>query len=200
MANKATFLSITFSGLPELQLLIQRQKQQLLINIEAAIYDTVLYGIAQIAKDTPVDKGRLRGSIGGELSAAAGISAEGSDFEAGKRKSLTKVIPRRGQVIAGRIGTNVEYALPVEYGHAIKGPSKLTRKQLAFLFATGKLTMDAAGNVVLNYVRKTSGKTKGRGMFRKNAPLIRRYFDQAMTRAVSNAMQLKPYVEGGPIA
>lgn len=200
MANKATFLSIKFTGLPELKLLLLRQKQQLLFNIEAAVRDTVLYGIALIAKDTPVDTGRLRGSIGGELSELAGVSSEGPDFEAGKRKSLTRLNMRKGHVFAGRIGTNVEYALAVEYGHTVKGPSKLNRKQLAYLFATGKLTKDSAGNVVLNYVRKTSGRSKGRGMFRKNAPLIRRYFNQAMARAVNHALQLKPYVEGGPRA
>ncbi|HBX22675.1 MAG TPA: HK97 gp10 family phage protein [Desulfotomaculum sp.] len=105
---------INFRGHEDAMRLIETQAELLSKNIESAIAETVLYGVALIANDCPIDTGRLRASIAGRLAGAAGVDLGGGkprEIAAGKSQSTTMF-----NQYEGRIGTNVEYALYLEYG------------------------------------------------------------------------------------
>jgi len=104
----AGMFEIHFRGHEEAMRLIETQAELLSKNVESAIAETVLYGIALIANACPVDKGRLWASITGELADAAGVDL-GGDARAiaeGKAQSTTMF-----NKFMGVIGTNVEYAV-----------------------------------------------------------------------------------------
>ncbi len=160
-------ISIEFRGTKEVERLLQERAKLLYQNAQSAVASAVLYAITRIASDTPVDTGRLRASIGGELGGRVGVDITGPHVSSaavaeGRQESVTSLdgLDR----LEGRVGTNVNYALPVEYGHRVK-------------FRVGSKTKFR--------------KVKGRGMFRKNVPLIRRYFREEMQRGVKAATKGK---------
>ena len=195
MANK--LFDIKFEGIDELIKLAETRAKLLKENVTAAVVDTTLFGINKIANDCSVDTGRLRASLTGEFGDEAEVDVKRGKITEGKALSTTKIDMRN---MEGTIGTNVEYALPVEYGHATSGPKKLTAKQLRYLFAVGILKTDKKGNVVPNiHVRinrradmkygvsiKDKGRyrVKGKGFFRKNIPLIDNHFNRKMNEAI----------------
>lgn len=160
-------ISIEFRGTKQIEKLLQERAKLLYQNAQSAVASAVLYAITRIASDTPVDTGRLRASIGGELGGRAGIEVTGPNVSSaaiaeGRQQSITSLDSL--DKLEGRVGTNVNYALHVEYGHRVK-------------FRVG---------------RKTKFREiKGRGMFRKNVPLIRRYFREEMQRGVKAATKGK---------
>lgn len=132
-------------------------------NLEEAVKQTVLYGISLIQGDTPVDTGLLRASIAGQFGDGFGALTG-----AGRSKSLTRL--SLGELL-GIIGTAVEYAAHVEFGWRI-----------AVQAVTGRRY----------YKRGADGKVKrvpGRAMFRKNLPVIRRYFRERCQTAVRNGLR-----------
>jgi hypothetical protein len=182
---------IDFSDLDKIKDLARERKRLMNQNAETAVANTVLLGIARIANDCPVVTGRARGSIAGSLADEAGIDLQGDPREvaAGTAESMTEI---RG--LEGRIGSNVEYILYLEYGHRATGPKKLTDRQRRFLFAVGILKVVngqvAKGRVVpasvharINRRAGITGRVKGKGMFRKNIPVIRNHFQYMMNRA-----------------
>jgi len=179
--------NITFKGTEDLLRAAEKQKQLLDANVKAAVTRTVLWGAGRIAQDCPVDTGRLRASILGYLAQKYGLSIDGdlAAIAEGQSQSMTQVESYRG-----RIGTNVKYALPVEYGHKATGPKKLTDKQRRYLFAAGILK-SVNGKVVISNVNRRINKraglvsrVKGRGFFRRNLVLIDNYFQQQMKEAI----------------
>lgn len=104
---------MNFRGHEEAMRLIQTQTELLSKNIETAIAKTVLYGVALIANDCPVDTGRLRASITGRFASIAGVDLEGNAAEIREGKSQSTTMFNEYE---GKIGTNIEYALYVEYG------------------------------------------------------------------------------------
>ena len=195
MANK--LFDIKFEGIDELIELAETQAKLLKENTTAAVVDTTLFGINKIANDCPTDTGRLRASLTGEFGNEAEVDLIRGKIGDGKALSTTKIDMRN---MEGTIGTNVEYALPVEYGHAATGPKKLTAKQLRYLFAVGILKADKNGNVVPSIharINRRAGmkygvsitdrgryRVKGKGFFRKNVPLINTHFNRKMNEAV----------------
>lgn len=179
---------ITFKGTRELLKLAENREKLLYENVAAAVAETTLYGIMLIANDTPVDTGRLRASIAGDYAMMAGIMLSRGKISEGKAQSRTKIDWR---TLEGRIGTNVEYALDVEFGHKTGGPRKLTAKQIRFLFATGILKA-VKGKVIPTNVHSRinrragtdRGRVKGKGYFRKNLPLINNFFQKKMQEAI----------------
>lgn len=182
-------LEISFKGVDELLKLAETTAELLRQNVESAIAETTLYGVGMIANDVPVDTGRARASIAGDLADEAGVDlpGEAAAVADGKKLSVTGF-----DGLEGRIGSNVEYILPLEYGHKTGGPRQLTAKQLRYLFATGILKTDSQGNVVAGDINKrinrragvTGRRVKGKGFFRKNIPLISRKLQTAMESAV----------------
>lgn len=227
-------LEIRFDDTKELLSLAHIQYQLLRDNAETAVANTVLLGVALISNDCPVDTGRARASIAGELADEAGVVLPG-DTQAvlqGKRQSVTGF-----SGFEGRIGSNVEYIPPLEYGHRATGPKKLTPKQLRYLFAsgilrdvkfsTGKRAVRPGAVTVLKWGKfrknRRGGRTgqivgsrtqigvnkainrragsvtwvKGKGMFRKNLPVLRNYFNQQMQMAISATNQGRSLRRGG---
>lgn len=160
-------ISIEFRGTKQIEKLLQERADLLYRNARAAVASSVLYAITRIAADTPVDTGRLRASIAGDLGDQTGIEVTGPNVSAaaiaeGRQQSITSLDSL--DKLEGRVGTNVNYALHVEYGHRVK-------------FRVGSKTKFR--------------EVKGRGMFRKNVPLIRRYFREEMQRGIKAATQGK---------
>lgn len=160
-------ISIEFRGTKEIEKLLGERLNLLYNNARAAVASATLYGVTRVAADTPVDTGRLRASIAGDLGDRTGVQVAGPNvssaaMEEGRQQSLTSLdaLDR----LEGKIGTNVNYALPVEFGHRVK-------------FRVGSKTKFR--------------EIAGRGMFRKNVPLIRRYFRSEMQRGVKAATQGK---------
>lgn len=194
--------NITFAGTEELAKLAQEQAKLLRQNAETAVANTTLFGIAKIANDCPTDTGRLRASIAGEYGGFGSAGVVDTQLKRGKigegRSQSTTKIDRKN--MEGRIGTNVEYALHVEYGHAATGPKKLTPKQLRYLFAIGVLKTDKNGKVVpsihsrinrradmkygVNIRDRGRYRVKGKGFFRKNIPIVERHFHQTLNQAI----------------
>lgn len=186
MDNK--LFEIKFEGVDELLKLAETRAKLLKENATAAVAETTLFGINKIANDCPVDTGRLRASIAGEFAGLAGVDLKRGKIGEGKGQSVTKIDLRH---MEGRIGTNVEYALAVEYGHKAGGSNrrkvKLTRKQLRYLFAIGALK-EVNGMVVPWKRSKTAFITRmvpGKGMFRNNIPIIDNHFKNKMEEAVT---------------
>lgn len=183
----AKLIDIKFQGVDELAKLAEKQAQLLKQNVTNAVVDTTLFGISKIANDCPVDTGRLRASITGEFADDAEVDLKKGKSGEGKKLSATKIDRKNMQ---GRIGTNVEYALYVEYGHQTRGPNKrsikLTDKQRKYLFANGILK-DVGGKVVVWRRGRTAfirRKVPGKGFFRKNIPVIEAHFDRKMNEAI----------------
>ncbi len=160
-------ISIEFHGTKQIEKLLQERADLLYRNARAAVASSVLYAITRISADTPVDTGRLRASIAGDLGDRTGVDIQGPNVSSaaiaeGRQESLTSLdgLDR----LEGRVGTNVSYALPVEYGHRVK-------------FRVGSQTKFR--------------EVRGRAMFRKNVPLIRRYFREEMQRGVRAATKGK---------
>jgi len=154
---QATLFDIRFEGLRQVQEQLERVQDLLEYNLRQAVARTVLWGAGKIAEDTPVDTGRLRASIGGDVI----DTSAGGDPKAvaeGRRESLTAI-----QDLLGVIGTNVRYAIYQEFGWQPRGPRKLTRKQLRYLFAVGILrtVKTAGGRRVVPGDRTGSGSTGG---------------------------------------
>ena len=195
MAQK--IFDIKFTGVDELIKLAEQRAKLLKANATAAVVDTTLFGINKIANDCSVDTGRLRASLTGEFGTEADVDLKRGKIAEGKALSATKIDMRN---MEGKIGTNVEYALPVEYGHAATGPKKLTPKQLRYLFAMGILKTDKKGNVMPSIHARINRRSdmkygvqikdraryrvKGKGFFRKNIPLINTHFNRKMNEAV----------------
>lgn len=181
----ANILEITFTDMEQLLELAKTQAQLLHDNVETAVANTVLLGVARIANDCPVDTGRARASIAGELADEAGVDLQGDPqaIAEGKRQSVTGF-----KGFEGRIGSNVEYILYLEYGHKTTGPKKLTRKQLAYLFAKGILKQDSSGeksiHLRINRRAGITGRVKGKGFFRRNIPILQNHFNQQMEMAI----------------
>lgn len=184
-------LEISFKGTEELIRLAEERANILRQNVETAVANTVLLGVARIANDCPVDTGRARASLAGDLADVAGVDLQGEQqtIAEGRAQSLTGF-----NGMEGRIGSNVEYILYLEYGHKTTGPKKLTQKQLRYLFAVGILKADSAGRVIpggdnsihlrINRRAGIVGSVKGKGFFRKNIPILQRHLNQEMGKAI----------------
>lgn len=188
---------LKFEGIEELKKLAEHQAALLSENVTAAVVDTTLFGINKIANDCTVDTGRLRASLTGDFGDEADVGLKRGKIGEGKAQSTTKIDMRN---MEGTIGTNVEYALHVEYGHASSGPKKLTAKQRRYLFAVGILKTDKKGNVVPNIHARINRRAdmkngvsiadrgryrvKGKGFFRKNIPIIDAHFNRKMNEAI----------------
>lgn len=182
----SAIFEIRATGFQEALQRLRAVPQLVRVNAEAAVAATVMQGARWIMEDTPVDTGRLRASIGGNLvpsTEGRGGAAEGRGQSATELRGLT-----------GVIGTNVEYAVHVEYGHVARGPRQLTARQRAYLFAVGILVRGPGGRVLLGDINRRINRragitfrVKGKGMFRKNIPRIREYFLGRMNRAVAAA-------------
>jgi hypothetical protein len=177
---------IKFEGIEQIKKLSEEHMALLHVNAKTAVARTILLGIARIAGDCPVDTGRARASLAGDLAGDAGIALDGPGAAEGVNQSLTAI-----NGLEGRIGSNVEYILYLEYGHRATGPKKLTEKQRRYLFATGILKnikgKIVPGNIHTRINRRAGiggGRVKGKGFFRKNIPILKRYFDQMMEEAV----------------
>jgi hypothetical protein len=181
-------IEIKFDGINELIELAETRAELLKENVTAAVAETTLFGINKIANDCPVDTGRLRASIAGEFASLAGVDLKRGKIGEGKGQSVTKIDFRH---MEGRIGTNVEYALPVEYGHKTGGPNrrkvKLTKKQLRYLFAIGALK--EVNGMVVPWKRSRTAfiarMVPGKGMFRNNIPIIETHFKNKMNEAIT---------------
>ena len=181
---------IKFDGIDELIKLAEQQAELLRDNIAEAVADATLFGINKIANDCPVDTGRLRASIAGDYGDQAEVDVKRGRTAEGKALSATKIDRLN---MEGCIGTDVEYALHVEYG--VKGiRKKLTYKQLRYLFAKGILRVAKRGKKTkegqviykkgdLVYKYKPKGE-RGKGFFRKNIPLIQNHFNLKMNEAI----------------
>lgn len=177
MSTKGLF-NITFKGVDELLKVAERRHKLLDANVRAAVARTVLWGAARIAEECPVDTGRLRASILGYLIEKYGLSVEGDPaaISEGQEQSLTRI-----EGYEGRIGTNVEYALLVDYNISGKKKAKLTPKQLRYLFYKGILKRGQGREVIYAYKRKSA---MIRGFFRNNIPVIDVYFQGQMRMAI----------------
>lgn len=131
MPTTSPLFDIQFDGLKQLQAHFGYVHVLIEKNLRVAVQKTVLWGAGEIARETPVDTGLLRASIGGMV---IDTSAGGQGAAQGRRQSLTQI-----DGLTGVIGTAVKYAIHQEFGFTATGPKKLTRKQLRFLFATGIL-------------------------------------------------------------
>lgn len=162
---------ITFKGTDELLKLAEKQAELLRQNVETAVYDAMLLGIARIANDAPVDTGRLRASIAGDYAEQAGVQLTQGKASEGKTQSVTKFDK---QAMEARIGTNVEYAIYQEYGTAGRAIGKAGRSGA---------TLHGRG-------------IKGKGFFRRNIPVLQRHFNQVMDKAVKATREGKLLREG----
>ena len=149
---------IQFKGTEELIQLAEQRSRLLAENVETAVADTVLLAISLIANDCPVDTGRLRASIAGDLADTANVVLKGDPqaIKEGKAESVTDI-----DGLWGRIGTNVEYALYQEYGIGGRETSKASR----------------SGATLYSGFR-------GKGFFRKNIPVLDQHFKQKMREAI----------------
>ena len=185
---------IKFEGVDELLKVSERRYQLLDANIKAAVTRTVLWGAGKISADAPIDTGRLRASILGELAQRYGIALNGDPaaIAEGINQSLTSLdVGGAESGYEGKIGTAVEYAAYQEYGFTVN--KKLTEKQRRYLFAVGILK-NVNGKVVLTRSRKTSGvgrSVPGRAFFRRNLILIDQYFQEQMREAIRYTNQDK---------
>jgi hypothetical protein len=170
-------LEMNYKGFEELQKLAAKQMQLLLLNAETAVANTVLFGVAITANDCPVDTGRARASLAGELADAAGVDIEGDPqaIAEGKSQSVTGF-----SGLEGHYGSNVEYILYLEYRGERITSRELTAKQLRYLFATGILESDGEGGVKYNYQPRKGSK----GFFRNNLPRVQQHFNEEMDKAV----------------
>ncbi len=168
---------IKYAGIDELLKLAQQDLKLFAENIGTVITNTTLFGIAKIANDCPVDKGLLQSSIAGDLAGAAGVDLKRGRITEGRTKSTTKIDLTK---LEGTIGTCVEYALYVEYRDQIK-KKPLTNKQRRYLFAIGVLKKGKDGRIVL---KRRLSKHGGPGYFRKNIPIIDRFFHEQMQMAL----------------
>jgi hypothetical protein len=179
---------IKFTGTKEVLQVAERRQKLLGQNIRNAVARTVLWGATRIAEDCSVDTGRLRSSILGYLAAQYSIELEGSDQQAimeGLGGSTTHV-----NGLEGRIGTNTKYALLVDLGISGRNNKPLSSKQLRYLFYKGILKrVKGSKQVIYTYKRKGS---RGKGFFRKNIPLIDRYFHAQMEEAVKATKEDRP--------
>lgn len=140
-------------------------------NLEAAVAETVLFGITRVAMDTPVDTGRARACIAGEFSEVVDISGPAVSAEAvaeGKAASVTRLDVAN---LEGQFGGHLEYLPHLEFGHVIKVKA-VTGRVYAKVDSEGK-------------ARRVSGKA----MFRKNAPVIRAYFRRRCQQAVQYGLK-----------
>lgn len=180
---------IKFSPIEPLIKFSLEREELLRQNIQTALVITVLYGITMISNECPVDTNRLRASIVGEFAGQAGVPMMGTPEETeGRALSVTSIDMKK---MRGVIGTNVEYALYVEYGHKTSGPRKLTQKQIAYLIATGALVPDGRGGLTSTNIHKRinrkagiESRVKGKGFFRKNIPLIQKELNYNMNEAI----------------
>jgi hypothetical protein len=173
---------ISFSGTDELLKLAREDALLLKKNVGQAITKTTLLGIARIANDCPVDTGRLQASIAGDLAAEAGVDLKSGKIREGKANSTTALNINN---LEGRIGTNVEYALYIEYRGSqgtVKKKKPLTDKQRRYLFAVGILKRAKDGTIKLK--KRQKSVHGGPGFFRKNIPIIERYFHQQVEAAI----------------
>lgn len=184
-------LDIRFKGTDQLKKLAEERARLLYQNAETAVANTVLLGVARISNDCPVDTGRARASIAGELADKAGVDLQG-DADAvadGKAQSTTGFDGLQGQ-----IGSNVEYILDLEYRGGVAGQRpKLTNKQRRYLFYKGVLKRGPGGEVIYNY--KAKGP-RGKAFFRKNLPIIRRHFHNQMKLAIKTTKEGRLLREG----
>lgn len=157
---------ITFQGTEQLLKLAEERANLLRKNVESAVYDTMLLGIARIGNDAPVDTGRLQGSITGEYADQAGVDLKGEGVEEGKALSVTGF---NADAMEARVGTNVEYALYQEYGAAGKE-----------IGSTGRSGAKVYGRGV-----------RGKGFFRNNIPILKRHFNQVMENAIQKTSEGK---------
>lgn len=173
---------VSFEGIEEIKRLAKERVDLLSKNVETAVADTVLLGVTRIANDCPVDTGRARASIAGNLADQVPIPINGDPEEIakGKAESLTGIFGKKGQ-----IGSNVEYLIYLEYFKMRAYQRKLSGKQIRYLFATGILESDGQGGVIYKYRRKKSP----RGFFRKNIPIIRSHFKRVMENAISTTTE-----------
>lgn len=162
---------ITFKGTDELIKLAQQTAELLQKNVETAVVNTTLLGIARIANDCPVDTGRLQASITGDYANLAGVDLQRGKISEGKAQSVTRI---SGKKLEGRIGTNVEYALYQEYGAAGRQIGTASRSG-ATLYGRG---------------------VRGRGFFRKNIPVIENHLNQTMEEAIQATKEGRLLREG----
>lgn len=153
-------MEVSFVGVEEIKRLAYEKARLMHQNAETAVAKTTLLGITSIVNDCPVDTGRLRASIAGELADISGVALEGSDSEIseGKGQSLSSL-----EGLEGRIGTNVEYAVYVEYGTAGRAVKQAASRSGATIY---------------------SGGMRGKGYFRNNIPPIKDYFHREMKEAI----------------
>lgn len=167
------FLEMNFTSPAKVGREMLKRGLQIRANLESAVAETVLLAVNKIASDTPIDTGRLRASIAGVLTEEAGVDMTGpqvrdSEVAAGRRESGTYLNPYG---MEGAVGTNVNYAPHVEFGHQVV-VSSMGRKIKKRDAKTGR-------------VRRVAGKA----MFRKNIPIIREYFRKRCREAVKRGMQ-----------
>lgn len=165
-------IEIKFSSASELARRALQRGAQIKANLESAVAETVLFGVTRIAMDTPVDTGRLRASIAGALDVVdlSGPKVKASEVAAGKKASLTRL---NTAALEGAIGTNVEYAPHVEFGHRV----------VVRVGGKKKALRDGKGRV---------RRVAGRAMFRKNIPAIRKLFQQRCREAVQKGLRGEP--------
>lgn len=163
-------LEITFRSPSEIAQRTLRKGLQMRKNLESAVAETVLFGVTRIAMDTPVDTGRARANIAGEFGDVdiSGPTVDPGAVADGRKRSPTRLNLAR---LEGVIGCNVEYILPLEFGHVVKVKA-VTGRVYAKRDASGK-------------VRRVPGKA----MFRKNFPAIRTMFRGRCQMAVRNGLR-----------
>ncbi|MCG8401370.1 MAG: hypothetical protein MJA84_07205 [Firmicutes bacterium] len=163
---------IQFKGTEELIHLAEQRSRLLAQNVETAVADTVLLAISLIAGDAnfPVDTGRLRASIAGDLADAANVVLKGDPqaIKEGKAASVTDI-----DGLWGRIGTNVEYALYQEYGIGGRETGRASR----------------SGATLYSGFR-------GKGFFRKSIPVLDRHFKKKMREAIDATREGRLLREG----
>jgi len=170
MAEKKLF-EIRVTGVQEALMATQQAKALLYLNLQEAVVRTTLYAVTLIASKTPVDTGRLRASIAGELAGTIGIELDG-DHKAiieGEKNSTTLVEPGN---LHGHVGSNVSYALHVEYGHKVNSTRRVGTES-----PKGQAVDVRVANRTFRYV-------KGRGMFRTSKPEIEKYFHDMVNKAI----------------
>jgi phage gpG-like protein len=164
------FLELTFTSSTKLARTALARGLQIRANLESAVAETVLLGVTKIAMDTPIDTGRLRASIAGEFGDQVdltGPKVRASEITAGRKATGTFLNPGG---LEGAVGTNVDYAAHVEFGHVVSVKA-----------VTGR-----------TYAKRKGGKIQriaGRAMFRKNIPEIKAYFRQRCQLAVRNGIR-----------
>lgn len=166
-------VELKFSSASEIAQRALRRGRQIRANLEAAVAETVLFSVTKIAMDVPVDTGRLRASIAGafEHVDVSGPKVKPEEVAAGRKQSLTNLDTA---ALVGHVGTNVDYAPHVEYGHRVVVKAVTGRKYAK---------RDQKGRV-----RRVPGKA----MFRKNIPSIRDLFRKRCQEAVTKGLRDQP--------